>query len=62
MLDPVVCPTAGANVNTSETLGGNTPLHSAVTDNNQALVELLLKHSADKNAINNTGWKPFVNY
>jgi ankyrin repeat protein len=52
----------GANMNTSEPVTGDTPLHMAATANRKDLIELLLVHGADKYAINKAGWTPFARY
>ncbi|XP_058805875.1 serine/threonine-protein phosphatase 6 regulatory ankyrin repeat subunit A-like [Phymastichus coffea] len=48
----------GCSVNSKDPLNGNSPLHVAVACGSLNLVQLLLKHNADVNAINNEGKIP----
>ena len=48
---------AGAKIHTKDFVG-NTPLHFAALENRKEVVELLLKHGADKEAQNADGKKP----
>lgn len=53
------CLNNGIDINQQESnLDGNTPLHHAVINNNQDIVELLLSKGADKFATNKHGEIP----
>lgn len=48
----------GADVNLVNHENGNTPLHYAATSGNPDLVQLMLKHGAEVNAVNRDGYTP----